>query len=497
MKKVTLVHLLVVAAFFFPCFFSRGSEPVKSPNILWFIVDDMSPQFSCYGETLIQTPQVDRLASEGTRFAKAFVTVPVCSPSRSALITGCYQTTIGAHNHRSGRGEIKIHLPKPIRPLPEIFHEAGYYTCIGGFNAQGKRLGKTDYNFVWNPSMYDGNDWSGRKKDQPFFMQVQLHGGKYRGQKADPRWRAKVLKDLGSVTSPGEVKLPPYYPNDPVLLQDWADYLDCCRYTDKEVGDVLARLEKEGLLQSTVIFFMTDHGISHARGKQFLYDEGIHVPLIIRGPGVPEKVVRQDLVEHIDLAATSLGLAGIPIPQWMQGRDLLAKNLPARDAVFSARDRCDETMEHIRSVRTKDTKYIRNYLPERPMLQPNAYKDEKSIVQKLRELHEKKQLNPLQERLLFSPQRPPEELYDLVADPYELHNLAAKPECRSTLEQMRKRLSDWEKATADKGINGEPTAMYDSDMAVYLHEMRNAPPEKIAILKKNLEWNRARAAEGK
>src|SRR5258708_2015773 len=157
---------------------SVAAELPRKPNIVWIIVDDMSPNFSCYGETTIRTAHVDRLAKEGTRFTHAFVTAPVCSPSRSALITGCYQTTIGAHHHRSGRGEQKIHLPDGIVPVPLLFQRAGYYTCIGSPIVPRNALGKTDYNFVWDPAMYDGSDWAGRKPGQPFFMQVQLHGGK-------------------------------------------------------------------------------------------------------------------------------------------------------------------------------------------------------------------------------------------------------------------------------------------------------------------------------
>src|SRR5688572_8043324 len=268
----------------------------ERPNILWFIVDDMSPNFSCYGEKLIQTPNVDRLAREGTRFARAFITAPVCSPSRSALITGMYQTSIGAHHHRSGRGVEKIQLPKPVEPLPVIFQRAGYYTCIGdGLKDDGKNaLGKTDYNFEWPREMYDGADWSGRKEGQPFFMQVQLPGGKLRGAtpQAAKRTAERAAKLFGSATKPEDVTLPPYYPRDPVILEDWAAYLDSVRLTDRHVGDVLARLEREGLLANTVVAFMTDHGISHARGKQFLYDEGTHVPLVVSGPGIPKGIVR-------------------------------------------------------------------------------------------------------------------------------------------------------------------------------------------------------------
>ena len=464
----------------------RAEAPPR-PNIVWFIVDDMSANFSCYGEKQISTPHVDALAARGTRFSKAFVTAPVCSPCRSALITGCYQTTIGAHHHRSGRGELKINLPGDVVPAPVLFRKAGYHTCIGGFGANGKRLGKTDYNFEWPREMYDGNDWSNRKAGQPFFMQVQLHGGKYRGQGPNKAWQERVKRELGSPTDPAKVTLPPYYPRDPVILQDWADYLDCCRQTDREVGEWIARLEREKLLANTVVFFMTDHGISHARGKQFLYDEGTHVPLVAAGPGVPSGRVVADLVEHIDLTATSLAIAGVRPPAWMQGRDLFSPDYRKRDAVFAARDRCDETMEHIRSVRTDRFKYIRNYLPERPHLQPCRYKDEKAIVKKLRELHAAGTLDSVAEKLLFAPRRQPEELYDLQADRHEVTNLASDPSHRETLLQMRARLADWETRTNDKGRTPEPMAMYDSDMREYLSTGGKAA---LDDLRKNIEQNK-------
>lgn len=460
------------------------------PNILWIVVDDMSANFSCYGETQIQTPHVDRLAKEGTQFTRAFVTAPVCSPCRSALITGMYQTSIGAHHHRSGRGAEKIRLPPPVMPVPHLFRHAGYYTCIGGALGAGKGLGKTDYNFEWDRQMYDGADWSGRKPGQPFFMQVQLHGGKYREAK---RWNETALKEFGRLTPPDNVVLPPYYPRDRVLLDDWARYLDAVRYTDKQAGAVLDRLAAEGILDQTVVFFLTDHGISHARGKQFLYDEGIHVPLVIRGPGVAKGKVREDLVEHIDLAATSLALAGIEVSEWMQGRDVLAGNYRKRDAVFAARDRCDETVDRLRCVRTDRFKYIRNFHPARPHLQPNRYKDNKPIVRRLRALHAAGTLDPLADKLLFAPTRPAEELYDLTADPHELHNLAADPVHAKTLESLRRRLDEWMEKTNDRGRQPEPSAMYDSDMAVYLqsHGAQNDVLEQNIVLMKR--W----AAEGK
>ena len=201
-------------------------------NILWFVVDDMSANFSCYGEQTIQTPHVDALAKDGLRLTRAYATSPVCSTFRSALITGMYQTTIGAHHHRSGRGEHRIQLPEGVRPVPAIFQDAGYYTCIGSglpdfdFRFEPRsarseyRRGKTDYNFDWDTAIYDGHDWSGRTKGQPFFMQVQLHGGKLRGASAAQydKLDETVRRVFGDITQPDMVTLPPHYPRDPVLL---------------------------------------------------------------------------------------------------------------------------------------------------------------------------------------------------------------------------------------------------------------------------------------
>src|SRR5688572_13616088 len=201
----------------------------ERPNVVWIVVDDMSANFGCYGEKLIQTPHVDRLAREGTLFRKAFVTAPVCSPCRSALITGMYQTSIGAHHHRSGRGVEKIKLPAPVEPVPLLFQRAGYFTCIGdGLLDDAKNaLGKTDYNFEWPAKMYDGADWAARNGDQPFFMQVQLAGGKLRGAtpQAAKRTAKRAAKLFGAATDPAAVTLPPSYPRDPVILEDWAAYL--------------------------------------------------------------------------------------------------------------------------------------------------------------------------------------------------------------------------------------------------------------------------------
>ena len=477
------------------------SADIQRPNILWFVVDDMSAHFSCYGEARIETPHIDRLAREGTKFTHAFTTAPVCSSCRSALITGMYQTTIGAHHHRSGRGAQQIELPKGVVPVPVLFQRAGYYTCIGSGLPEGAgsgkarantRLGKTDYNFDWDPTMYDSSDWQGRNARQPFFMQVQLAGGKLRGGTTESavRLSQRAHSEFGRSLEPEAVQLPPYYPRDPVLLTDWVAYLDACRFTDQHVGKVVDRLEREGLLDQTLILFITDHGISHARGKQFLYDEGTHIPFLVRGPGIAAGAVRNDLIEQIDGAAISLAAAGIELPTPMQARNVFAKQYAEREAVFAARDRCDETVERLRSVRTGRWLYIRNGYPARPHLQPNAYKDQKSIVQRLRQLHDEGKLDELQDRLLFLPTRPAEELYAWTEDRYQVRNLADDPSHQHTLTEMRRRLDRWIVDTQDLGQEPESAAMYDSDMAIYLGKGNPAVEKNIRLMK---QW----AAEGK
>ncbi|MEQ8786720.1 MAG: sulfatase [Pirellulaceae bacterium] len=476
----------------------------ERPNIVWLIVEDMSADFGCYGETAIKTPNVDALAKGGVKFTNAVVTAPVCSACRSALITGMYQTSIGAHHHRSGRGELKIQLPDKVRLVPELFQEAGYLTnnlTFQDFVRPEKQLelnaavktAKTDYNFEWNADAYDATHWARRKEGQPFFAQVQLRGGKLRGHGDGDAWPAKAKQTLGSNTPTDAFTLPPYLPADPVILRDWAQYLDAVRYTDWEVGQIVERLREAGELDDTYIFFITDHGISHVRNKQFCYEGGVHIPLIVRGPGIEAGTVRYDPVEHIDLAAASLALAGVEAPQWMQARDILADDYSPRGFVFSARDRCDETVDHIRSARTQRYKYIRNFLPDRPYLQPNVYKDGKPIQQTMRRLHAAGELNEAQAQIMAS-SRPPEELYDLERDPHELHNLADDPEYADMLLGMRKALDRWIKQTGDRGQQPESQAMYDSDMAAYL---KGRQDERAAQTRRNIALMKKLAAEGK
>ena len=266
-----------------------------------------------------------------------------------------------------------------------------------------------------------------------------------------------------------EIVLPTYYPRDSVLLRDWANYLDTVRITDWHAGQVMNRLKKEKLLDHTLVVFFTDHGISHARGKQFLYDEGTHIPLIIRGPGIRKGSVRNDLVEHIDVAALSLAAANIQIPVGMDGTNVLDSNHQEKKVVFAARDRCGEAADQIRSVRTKDFLYIKNYFPNRPHMMPSNYKDSKLIISRLREMNTER--NAVCNELLFSPTRPKEELYLYNEDKWQINNLAKDKKYAGTLNEMRKDLEQWIIRTGDPGP--ETMEVYRLEIEDQLKTIRN------------------------
>jgi len=426
-------------------------DPViaERPNIVWIVIEDASPHIGCYGETAIQTPAIDGLARDGIRFTQAFVTAPVCSASRSAMLSGMYQMTLGAHNHRSqnssGKGGTSApyfdsyKVPTTVKLVPELFRDAGYYVT---------NKSKTDYNFIPNSDLYHGNEWSKAKPDQPIFAQFQLKGGKRR----KPAEHVDLEK----------IKLPPYYADHPVIRSDWASYLESWVLTDNDVAKILADLQQAGRLENTAVFLWTDHGVSHLRGKQFLYEEGIRVPLIVRLPRKIQKktgaklgMQRDDIIEHIDIAAASLSIAGLPVPEQVQGQDFLSPQHKPRSHLFAGRDRCDETVDIMRAIRDSRFKYIRNFMSHVPHAQPSQYKDGKMIVQTMRELHSLGMLNEVQARP-FATRRSPEELYDLKHDPDELNNLAASADYAARLKAMRGLLYQRMKSERDMGLIPEP-----------------------------------------
>lgn len=421
----------------------------KQPNILWIYVEDTNAWMSCYGDPVVKTPHIDQLASYGIRFDRAYMTAGVCSPTRSANITGMYQTSIGAHEHYSSfsvwRGnQMENWEPNHlgVKTIPEMFQAAGYYT----FND-----GKFHYNFVYDENdLYDhvhapmgyqgakeGTAWSGCPEGQPFFGQIQLKGG-------------KNLRNSPNVIKPEEVSVHPYYPNRPVFRQMIADHYNTILELDRIIGEIVAALKRDGHYENTVIFFFSDHGCALPRHKQFIYDEGIRVPLIVGGPGIAGGRVRDDLVSGIDLGPTSLALAGIKIPDNMHGRNMLSPDFH-RGFVVSARDRCDFTIDRIRAVTSQRFKYIRNFMTDKPYLQPN-YRSESPSMMLLAKMHREGTLNEVQDAFA-SEVRPAEEFYDLKTDPHETRNLIHSADRDVAMEIARHRdiLYRWILETDDKG----------------------------------------------
>ena len=416
-------------------------------NILWIYLEDVSGWFSCYGEKLIETPNIDKLAARGIRFDRFYTPAGVCSATRSSIIVGAMQTSFGIHNHRSGRPTFRgksmgkefddIRLPKGVQPLPVMMKKAGYFT----FNQSGK----DDYNFKWSPTeCYSPNSkanlWRNRKPGQPFFGQIQLRGGKL-GRRAPKK------------TDRAKVPVPPYYPDIPLVREEIAHHYDCLLKTDEQIGNILAELEKDGLTDSTLIFCFSDHGYKLHRHKQFLYEGGIQMPMIVAGPGIKAAQVRKDLISGIDIAPASLAAAGMKIPKHMEGADFLAKDYQPRKFIVAARDRCDYTIERIRAVVTPRYKYLRNYLTDRPFMQP-SYKDPWPVSKAFRSMMAKGEMNKTQ-LIFFGPKKQPEELYDLTNDPHEIHNLANDAKHKKALAQHRKLLAGWIKETGDKGQKTE------------------------------------------
>ena len=442
MPRLLILSLLVL-------FLQSPQSSAEKPNILWVFIEDMSPWIGCYGDKINanKTPNIDSLAARGVRFTRCYVPCPVCSPCRSAMITGAYQTTTGIHNHRSSRSKAgAIHLPKGITTVPQLFRKNGYDT----FNS-----GKEDYNFVFKTSELYSIE--GRKRDlaawrklagkKPWFGQIQLAGGKSNTRK----WTDKV--------DPDSVTPPPYFPNNALFRKWHAHHYDTVRQTDDDTRRIIESLKADGLLENTIIFWFTDHGNNHSlRAKQFCTETGTHVPLIILGPDKRLKpgTVRTDLTSTLDIAATSLALAAIDIPGYFDGVNLFGAEFKPRKHVISARDRCDYTIDYIRSVRTDRYRYIRNFLTDRPLLQPQ-YRDNRDYTIFLRKAHQAGTLPPLVDKIFFGP-RPGEELYDLQEDPHETRNLAGNPAFQKVLQDHREILANWQKRTDDKGQYPESDA---------------------------------------
>ncbi len=407
------------------------------PNIIWLMAEDISLDLECYGMKAVKTPYLNKLASDGVRFDNCFVTNPICSPSRSAMMTGVHQLKINAHNHRSNRN---IPLDSRFKPFTYWLRNAGY-TCILGHHGVLYKGRKIDVNFKSKAlGEWDGETQFGlfdkldtfEVEDQPFFAQIQLDVT-HRGD-----WWNDVRKQSAHPVNPDEVELPDYMADHPLIREDWAKYLDQIEYADNEVGMILKELEEKGMADNTIIVFIGDNGRCNVRGKGYLHDSGLRIPLIVYNPnGVAGEGVRKDVISATDITATILDWAGIAIPDYMTGEAIFSKTFH-RDYAYGARDLWDEVEEKMRSLSGKKWKYIRNDKPNLPWDAHQAYLEfYRPAVHIMRQLHADNKLTDAQ-AFFFQAKKPLEELYDLESDPQELVNLAGDPAYASVLEKLRK-----------------------------------------------------------
>ena len=302
----------------------------RKPNIVWIVAENANLEFGCYGEKLVATPNVDGLAAQGVRFTRVFSTAPVCATSRSAFMTGFYQTTTDTHHMRSHRSDT-FRLPEGVRPMTHRLKEAGYLTAnIKRIDGEIVGTGKLDLNFVNEGPIYDTEDWSALKGRQPFFAQINMPEAEYdiydrqSWKKERVEWVGEKDPRLPKIATPENVTPPPYYPDHPIVREEWARYLNTTSLMDVHVGRILRQLEADGTLEDTVVIFFADNGRMEPRGIHWCYDTGLHVPMIIRWPRnfpappqIKKGAVNENVVSLLDVTATTLAIAGQPRPAGM------------------------------------------------------------------------------------------------------------------------------------------------------------------------------------
>ncbi|MGF1587491.1 MAG: sulfatase [Bacteroidales bacterium] len=437
------------------------NEPVSRPNILWITCEDMSARLGCYGDPIAITPNIDKLAEQGIRFTHAYSVSGVCAPSRAALITGMYPTSFGAQHMRTTSRTASLDqitdpellaipvyeaVPPPeARTYAELFRQAGYYTTNNV---------KTDYQFhnpvtAWDESSNQAH-WRNRQdKDQPFFSVfniMETHESRVWGNASKPL-----------LVEPEEIELPPYYPDSPAIRNDMAIHYSNIMRMDSIVGTIIQQLEEDGLSGNTIVFFYSDHGDGLPRMKRWTYDSGLHVPLIVKFPDHRDSgTIDERLVSFVDFPATALSLAGLDVPGFMHGRPFLGEKKSApREYIFASRDRMDPALDCIRTVRDKQYKYSRNYMPNRPYVQFLPYRDQMPLMQELFRFKDGEMLDSVQQ-LWFRQTKPEEELFDLLADPHEIHNLAHDPSHREIKDRLSRALDGWIEETNDPLTLPEP-----------------------------------------
>ena len=452
---INMIRITVFLICLFGLSFSCTEAKKPPPNILWITCEDISPTLAMYGDSTAHTPALDKLAAEGLIFDNAFTTVGVCAPSRSSIITGMYPTSIGTQNMRTGfdvigwgrrkydkpfgAKDIEGHdiplysavVPPEVKCFTEYLRKEGYF-CTNN--------PKTDYQFAAPVSAWDENGfdahWKHREKNQPFFAVFNL-GVTHESM----IWRNK---DKPLTVDPATVPLPPYFPEDSIIRRDVARNYSNIELMDKQVAALLKEVEDAGLMDNTIVFFYSDHGGPLPKGKREHYDVGLKVPFIVRYPDGSLTGRTDEIISFVDLAPTILSLAGIPVPDYMQGKAFLGKQkseLP-RHYAFGSGDRFDEFPDRIRTVRDSRYRLVKNFYPELPPYKDVAYRKNMDLMNELLALNKEGKLTGIPAQW-FKPTKPPFEFYDTKTDPYNVHNLVNEPEYSGKIEELKDALDTW------------------------------------------------------
>lgn len=428
----------------------QGTDKLpQRPNIIIFSCEDISPDLGCYGNPLVKTPNLDQFAREGIRYTNAFSTAGVSAPSRCALITGMYASSIGGNNMRTNAKGLPDGIP-PHEAVPpaevkcysELLRQTGYY-CTNNE--------KTDYQFSTPVTAWDecsrSAHWRNRPKGMPFFAifnSMTSHESQI------------IYRQNSPISYPDSLmQFPPYFPDDPVVRRDVARNLSNITVMDREFGEIIRQLKEDGLYDNSIIVFYSDHGGPMPRQKREVVESGTHVPMLIRLPGaLLAGTVMDELVSFIDVPPTLLSLVGINPPDYMQGQVFLGPDKAApRKYVYAARDRMDTEYDMVRSVRDHQYRYVRNYHPELPYYQNITFRiNAIPTMKRMLELRDEGKLDSVQ-MIWFAPTKPLEQLYDVTRDPHTLYDLAGNPAYADVLQRMRKANDDWMQAINDKGLN--------------------------------------------
>lgn len=442
-------HFLLLTFFLSPFVFAiltgcKERIPHELPNIIWLTSEDNSPFLGCYGDTFATTPNLDKLASEGFLYTHAYANAPVCAPARNTIITGIYACSGGNENMRSYYSKSET-----VKTYPEFLREMGYY-CTNNVKTD-YNLGNFDEKSIWDECS-DQAHYKNRAPGQPFFAifnttishESSIHNS-IPGEKLRHR--------------PEQVPLPPYHPATPEMKHDWAQYYDKIEDMDAWVGEKLKELEEAGLAENTIVFYYGDHGGVLARSKRYVYESGTRVPFIVRIPKkfkylFPEKRSGSKvdrIISFVDLAPTLFSIAGIPVPEFLQGHAFLGKQkTPDPEYAFMFRGRMDERYDMCRAVRDRKFRYIRNYMPYRIYGQHLDYLWRAPSIGSWEQAFLSGECNEIQSA--FWKTKPAEELYDTENDPWEVNNLAGNPEYREVLERMRAASLDWMIRINDTGF---------------------------------------------